>query len=51
MKGIKEMNAYEKSLTQALQKVLEKIAESGVPTCNQLLFLQLIFKLKSKEEE
>ena len=43
-------NVYE-AKKKAIEQILRNIAETGQPTCNQILFLQLFFNEEVKEKK
>lgn len=45
------MNDIYESKKKAIDQILRNIAETGQPTCNQILFLQLFFNDKDLKEK
>ena len=43
------MKEITKQKKKAVAQVLREIAKTGIPTCSQILFLQLFFAKKEKE--
>lgn len=45
------MNSVYEAKKKAIEQILRNIAETGQPTCNQILFLQLFFNEEVKEKK
>lgn len=45
------MKEISESKKKAIKQVLDKIAETGSPTSNQIIFLELFFNEEIKEKE
>lgn len=45
------MNSVYEAKKKAIEQILRNIAETGQPTCNQILFLQLFFNEEIKEKK
>ena len=45
------MGEISKAKKKAVCQILRNIAETGIPTCGQILFLQLFFCKKEKESK
>lgn len=45
------MREISESKKKAIKQVLDKIAETGSPTSNQIIFLELFFDKEVKEKE
>lgn len=45
------MNSVYEAKKKAIEQILRNIAETGQPTCNQILFLQLFFNDEEIKEK